>query len=144
VTGGAIAIIIVLLTLAALHFYWGLGGRWPGHDEKSLVGLVIGKTKSGKMPDFGACALVALALALGAWLVAADRGGFRLGVSPTLVNGGYILMVLAFAVRGVLAYVPGVFDYAEGTPFHRLNQVYYSPLCLAIAGALLAASITLI
>jgi len=30
------ALVVVLLALATLHFYWGLGGRWPGHDDRSL------------------------------------------------------------------------------------------------------------
>ena len=35
-------LIVILVALAALHAWWGVGGRWPGHDERSLVELVIG------------------------------------------------------------------------------------------------------
>ena len=38
------ALCLVLAGIAALHAYWGLGGRWPGHDEAGLADRVIGKT----------------------------------------------------------------------------------------------------
>jgi hypothetical protein len=41
---------MVLIALAALHAWWGVGGRWPGHDERSLVELVVGRTRSMRMP----------------------------------------------------------------------------------------------
>jgi len=144
-TGMAHALIIILLTLAALHLYWGFGGKWPGRDEQSLIGMVIGRTKTGRMPSLQSCALVASALLFGAWIIAADRGGYRFGVSLTLINAAYFLMALVFAVRGVVTYaLPGVFAYAKGTPFERLNRLYYSPLCLFIAFGLMAASLALL
>ena len=80
-----------------------------------------------------------------AWIIAADRGGYRFGVSLTLINAAYFLMALVFAVRGVVTYaLPGVFAYAKGTPFERLNRLYYSPLCLFIAFGLMAASLALL
>ncbi len=45
-----------------------------------------------------------------------------------------------FLLRGLAGFVPAVFRYAEGTPFHRLNRVFYSPLCLAIAAAFAASA----
>jgi hypothetical protein len=144
-SGMALALIIILLTLAALHLYWGLGGRWPGRDESELVATVIGRTKSGKMPSLAVAGAVAGALALGAWCVAADRGGLNFGVPLPLVNAGYFLMALVFAVRGVITYAfPAVFAYAKGTPFERLNRLYYSPLCLFIAFGLVTASLGLL
>ncbi|MBI1187416.1 MAG: DUF3995 domain-containing protein [Alphaproteobacteria bacterium] len=141
----ATALVIILLTLAALHLYWGLGGRWPGRDEESLVAMVVGRTRSGRMPSLQASALVAFGLAFGAWLVAADRGGLSLGAPFSLVNAGYFLMALVFAVRGMITYAfPAVFAYAKGTPFERLNRLYYSPLCLFIAFGLLTASLGLL
>lgn len=38
-----------------------------------------------------------------------------------------------FALRGIAGYIPAAMAYAKDTPFHRLNRLYYSPLCLIIA-----------
>ena len=40
--------------------------------------------------------------------------------------------------RGLAGFITPVFRYAEGTPFHRLNRIVYSPLCLAIAATFIA------
>ena len=43
----------VLFALAGLHLYWGLGGRWPGHDEVSLVERIVGRTRGMRAPGPG-------------------------------------------------------------------------------------------
>ena len=63
-----ILLMMVLVALAALHAWRGVGGRWPGHDERSLVELVVGRTHS--MPSRVAYMLVASALLAAAGLVA--------------------------------------------------------------------------
>jgi hypothetical protein len=45
---------------------------------------------------------------------------------------------MVFLLRGSAGIVPVAFRYAEGTPFHRLNRVFYSPLCLAVAAGFAA------
>ena len=128
----ALALILAaaLFALAGIHLYWGFGGRWPGHDEASMVEHVVGRTRGMRAPGFVASAAVALALAAGGALVAAT-----LVSTPwdPLLKAARWGLLLVFAGRGLATYVPPVFRYAEGTPFATLNRRAYGPLCLAIA-----------
>jgi len=134
--------IVALVLLAALHFYWGVGGRWPGHDDRSLVEMVIGRTRNMKAPDFWTCLFVTLALLSAALLVALYVGMIDLSLSrwaDLVVALGYCTAGAVFFARGVAGFIPAVFRYAEGTPFARLNRLFYSPLCLAVAAGFVAA-----
>lgn len=130
----ALVLAAALFALAGIHLYWGLGGRWPGHDEASMVEHVVGRTRGMRAPGFLASAAVALALAAGGALVLAS-------LAPTPWDGwlkaARWALLLVFAGRGLATYVPPVFRYAEGTPFATLNRRAYGPLCLAIALGLL-------
>ena len=134
-------VIVVLAALAALHFYWGIGGRWPGHDDRSLVEFVVGRTRDMKAPNFWACLFVAGALLAAALLVALHAGAVD---SPLpewlrpLAQIGFWTAFTVFAARGIAGFIPAIFRYADGTPFARLNLIFYSPLCLAIAVGFLA------
>ncbi len=127
----ALVIAGVLVLLAAIHLYWGFGGRWPGHDEASMVEHVVGRTRGMKAPSLAASVAVALALAAGGGLVLATI------VPPTpfepWLQAARWALFAVFALRGLATYVPPIFRYAEGTPFWRLNRRAYGPLCLAIA-----------
>jgi hypothetical protein len=127
----ALLIAGVLFLLAALHLYWGLGGRWPGHDEASMVEHVVGRTRGMKAPGLAASAAVALALTVGGALVLATIFP-PAPIEPWLKAARWVLSAV-FAGRGLATYVPSIFRYAEGTPFWRLNRRAYGPLCLAIA-----------
>ena len=135
----SILLIGVLLALAAIHAYWACGGRWPGHDEASLVERVVGRTSGMRAPSPASCIAVAAALASSVGLVFFKT----LAVAPRpfggLVSVGFWGAAFVFLARGVAGFTPA-FRYAEGTPFYRLNRRYYSPLCLLIAAALVAAS----
>ena len=128
----ALALILAaaLFALAGIHLYWGFGGRWPGHDETSMVEHVVGRTRGMRAPGLLASVAVALALAAGGLLVAAT-------LTPTVwdpwLKAARWVLFAVFAGRGLAAYVPAVFRYAEGTPFATLNRRAYGPLCLAIA-----------
>lgn len=121
----------VLFLLSAIHLYWGFGGRWPGHDETSMVEHVVGRTRSMKAPSLAASAAVALALATGGGLILATVYPLT-PIEPWLKAACWALFAVFFG-RGVATYVPAAFRYAEGTPFWRLNRRAYGPLCLAIA-----------
>lgn len=126
------ALIVVLIALGALHLYWGLGGRWPGHDEESLL-LRVSGAKSGRMYGLVACALVALALSLAASVVFVGQGPVEGILAAVFVYGGYAVLIAVFGLRGLAAYITPAFAYARGTPFYDLNRRYYAPLCLLIA-----------
>ena len=132
-------LIVVLVTLAALHAWWGVGGRWPGHDERSLVELVIGLARS--MPAHVGCMLVASALFATAGLVALYGKVIPVdfGVQgERFVQTAFWIACAVFALRGLAGFIPPIFAYARSTPFATLNRLYYSPLCLLIAAGFAA------
>ena len=140
----ALVVVVVLILLAAVHLYWGLGGRWPGHDDQSLVELVVGRTAGMKAPDFWACLFVTGALLASAALVAFACGVLatpELPFAPLIVTLGFWVSCGVFAFRGFAGFVPGIFRYADGTPFAQLNLIFYSPLCLGIAAGYVLAYI---
>lgn len=126
----AVLLAATLLALAGIHLYWAFGGRWPGHDEASLVEHVVGRTRGMRAPSPLSGVAVAVALATGGVLVLAT-------LAPTAWDGwlkaARWVLLAVFAGRGLATYVPPVFRYAEGTPFATLNRRAYGPLCLAIA-----------
>jgi hypothetical protein len=126
----AVLLAATLLALAGIHLYWAFGGRWPGHDEASMVEHVVGRTRGMRAPSLLSGLAVALALATGGVLVLAT-------LAPTAWDGWLKAarwgLLAVFAGRGLATYVPPVFRYAEGTPFATLNRRAYGPLCLAIA-----------
>jgi hypothetical protein len=134
----AATLIAVLAALAALHAYWGFGGRWPGHDDASMVERVVGRTREMRAPRPQACFAVAAALLAAGILVAVHRTGGPNNAVALLATLGFWSAAAVFLLRGLAGFVPAVFRYAEGTPFHRLNRIYYSPLCLLIAGGFMA------
>ncbi len=137
-------VIVVLAILAALHAWWGLGGRWPGRDERHLVELVIGRTASMRMPGFVPSMLVAAALFAAATLVALQGGVISVDLGAwgnRLVQSAFWIACTVFVLRGVAGFVPPIFAYARGTPFERLNRRFYSPLCLLIAAGFVASMI---
>jgi hypothetical protein len=131
----------VLAVLAALHAWWGIGGRWPGRDERSLIELVVGRTRSMRMPGFVPSMFVAFALLAAAGLAAIEGKLISTNLAspaPWLVRAGFWTACAVFALRGVAGFIPPIFAYARGTPFARLNRLFYAPLCLLIAGGFIA------
>ena len=133
----ALAVILAaaLFALAGVHLYWAFGGRWPGHDEASMVEHVVGRTVGMRAPGPVASTAVAAALAAGGLLILATLSPSP-PLAPWLQAARWALFAVFFG-RGVATYVPPVFRYAEGTPFASLNRRAYGPLCLAIALGLL-------
>src|SRR5450631_4471710 len=124
-----VILIVLLVALAVLHAWWGVGGRWPGHDERSLVKLVIGRTRSMRMPSLVRCLLVASALFAAAGLVALQAKVISVDFGTAgerLVPAGFWIAGAVFALRGLAGFFPPIFAYAEGTPFASLNRRFYS------------------
>jgi hypothetical protein len=138
-------LIVLLVALAVLHAWWGLGLRWPGRDERSLVELVIGRTRGMRMPGLVPSMLVTIALLAAAGLVALrsklispDLGTPGAAIAQT----GFWIACAVFALRGVAGFIPPLFRYADGTPFASLNRRIYSPLCLLIAAGFVVTGTT--
>ena len=140
-TLAALVAALLLALLAALHVYWGFGGRWPGSDERSLAETVVGVTPDGRMPGPGACFVVALLLAMAAALPLIVRSPLPLPLPLWMPRIALCVAAGVLTFRGLGGYLdrrlrPGI----VGLPYDRLNRRVYSPLCLALAG-LLAASL---
>lgn len=124
----------LLLLIALIHAYWGLGGRWPGTDDFSFVEHVVGRTKDMQPPSPLSCFGVAAALFITAGLVATKAGLISPSPIPSIaIDVAFWGAASVFALRGIAGFVPAAMAYARDTPFHRLNRLYYSPLCLIIA-----------
>ena len=119
----------VLASLAIVHVYWALGGRW------ALEGAV--PTKEGE-PLFEPGPLACLAVALG--LMAAAGAVFWCGESlyldlPNhLARWAVAFLAVLFFLRSVgdFRYV-GFFKRHKGTLFARRDSRLYSPLCLVLS-----------
>ena len=127
-----LVVIVVLTGLAALHAWWGIGGRWPARDEAALADMVIG-TPRRQMPPPVACFAVAGAIMLGVALVVT----VLFLPLPLQLDGvarlAYGAFATVFLLRGLAGFFPTIWRYSDGTRFQKLNTRYYSPLCLMIA-----------
>ncbi|HEV7692389.1 MAG TPA: DUF3995 domain-containing protein [Hyphomonadaceae bacterium] len=132
-----VALICVLVALAALHLYWGFGGFWPGTDGKTLSERVAG-TSRNVASKLSSCAMVSAALLAAAAIVVAGQVEIAGAFPALIVLGGYAVLILVFALRGLAPYLTPAFNYARATPFFELNRRYYAPLCLLIAAGLIA------
>jgi Protein of unknown function (DUF3995) len=122
----------LLAAIAALHVAWGLGLRWPGSDETTLVGLVVGYRRD-HMPSAQQCFVAALAIFAAAAVVALLGGLVRLPIAPGLVTLSGLGATAVFLGRGVAGYLPAWRTHFPREPFATLDRRIYSPLCLCIA-----------
>lgn len=129
----AVLLAIVFLLIAALHVYWGFGGKWGGS-------LVIPQTPDGRplfSPGPAAC-----------WVVAIVIGGFShlclasvaLAPLPPLPLSRRLLVVglsAIFAARtvGDFRYF-GIFRRVRDTGFARRDRILYTPLCAGLSALL--------
>jgi Protein of unknown function (DUF3995) len=111
----------MIAALGALHAAWAAGSSWPCADRRALAAAVGGFEA---FPGTAMTAAVSAALFAAAGMAAADRG------TPAVAA--------VFAARGIAGLArPDLLPAGEAPPFARLNARYYSPLCLALAAALL-------
>ena len=121
----------LLAGIAALHAWWGLGGSFPAADRDALALLVIGQRQ---VPPPVACFVVAAAVAAMAMLPAIALGW--IGAPPLLrrlAEVGCWGAAAIFAVRGVGGYTAAFDRIFPLEPFHMMNRMAYSPLCLLLA-----------
>lgn len=131
------ASIAILVVIAALHFYWALGGTF-GKD-------VAIPERNGR-PLWSPSALTTFAvgclLAFAAVLIAMRAGlllsGF-LGPVPRFATRGLALVFASRAI-GDFRYV-GFFKRVRGTRFARFDTALYSPLCCLLALLIAAAAL---
>ena len=128
----ALALAVLLVLIAALHAYWGIGGIWPGNDQASCARAVVGFRGVAVMPSPVACFAVT-AMILAASLLALALGGFFATPFERRPLAGAALFVgLVFLGRGIAGFTPAWRRLAPEMPFASLDIRYYSPLCLLI------------
>lgn len=126
-TAVAVAIGLVLLTLAAMHAYWAAGGSWPAKNRAALTECVVGQPSSHGFPGTLATWMVALALLAMAVLAWLPRDWSGVGVGSYLVAG-------VFALRGFGGFFePLIRPITRQLPYGFYNKILYSPLCVGMA-----------
>lgn len=120
---------LIFIILSALHFYWGLGGKWG-----ATAAIPIKENNEKRMnPKLAECFTVAFGL-LGFGLFILIKSQI---ISFKLPNWLLIYCVwglsLLFILRaiGEFKYI-GFFKKIRSTRFAQLDTKYYSPLCMAI------------
>jgi len=117
-----------LFTLAGLHVLWGLGSSFPFENRDELADAVVGRSE---VPPLSECLVVASALAFAAVLVA--------GVVPlpkSMRTVALRFVTAGFLTRGVVGALGRTSMLSPGSDsprFTRLDQRFYSPLCLWLA-----------
>jgi Protein of unknown function (DUF3995) len=128
----ALALAVLLILIATLHVYWGIGGIWPGSDPKSCARAVVGFAGIETMPSTAASFAVA-SMIIAATLVALALGGLFASPFDRVQLAGVALFIgLAFFGRGIAGFTPAWRRLTPEMPFARLDTRYYSPLCLII------------
>ncbi|HTR82828.1 MAG TPA: DUF3995 domain-containing protein [Reyranella sp.] len=129
----AVVLSLVLLVIAALHAYWGLGGLWPAKTAAELASTVVGDGRK-RMPAPIACfavAAVLVGIAGWPWVIIAWPGN-------ELVSVGSVMIAAVFFVRGSAGYSPRWRARFKAEPFATRDMYFYSPLCYALAAGFAA------
>jgi hypothetical protein len=129
--GGAVAFVFLLLGL--WHVYMA-SARAPG----VLDGAV--PSAGGEpvfVPSRPVTYAVAMVLFLCAGLVAAAAGVIPSALPPAVLTVGSWLLALGLFARAIGDFrFVGFFKRVKGSRFARLDSVFYSPLCLALAAGI--------
>lgn len=132
----AAATAVALGGVGALHIAWGSGSTWPCANERSLVRHVVGTVDGSRPPGPVACHAVATALAVTA-VAALGRQSERRAVrraAHVLTRGAASVL----ALRGVAGAAQSALAPATVTAeYRRLDLRAYSPVCVALAAALI-------
>ncbi len=129
----ALFLVFCFLCIAAIHFYWGLGGKW-GLEAALPVKENNEKTMN---PGIMACFLVGLVFIFVCVFLLIKVKFIDFSLSVFLNKYGLILLASVFLIRAL-----GDFKYAgftkklKNTTFAQYDTKYYSPFCL-ITGLLL-------
>ncbi|MEP7318094.1 MAG: DUF3995 domain-containing protein [Panacibacter sp.] len=120
----------IFILLSGIHFYWGLGGKWAA---KAVIPTKEDKEK-GRRPKLSESFIVALGLFGFGIFILVKTEILSLALPAVLLDYGIWVLSLLFLLRAIgdFKYV-GFFKKIKTTEFGRLDTIYYSPLCLAIA-----------
>ena len=119
---------LIFILLGAIHFYWGIGGKW-GSTQALPQNLNNGVPLF--IPGIVACFGVALGL-LGMAVFTLNQASFISLNLPNILNqyGMYVIgAIFLLRALGDFKYV-GFFKSIKNTQFGRMDTQFYSPLCL--------------
>lgn len=138
--------VLVAVILAAdglLHLFWATGRVWPASDQLSLIQLILNSNKTRLLRSRTLVPLAGL-LFLGA--LAALARVHRLGilgqhVPDLLLQLGILVIATGLLLRG-LAGIGWALRWlkVKSSLFYRLNLLVYTPLCLVLFVAAVAAA----
>ncbi|MFJ8012676.1 DUF3995 domain-containing protein [Streptomyces sp. NPDC096339] len=113
-----------------VHLYWATGATWPAADARALSLAVLGM--EAPFTPRVVVPLAALLLTGAGAVLAYSRG--RGGRVARLVTGA---VAGGLAVRGLagVGWVAGLVAGPADGPFHTLNLLLYTPVCLGLAWA---------
>jgi len=139
----ALGLFVILTLVSALHFYWALGGLWPGRDRQSLAETVIGDGARRDMPPAWLTLAVAVLIFAAGLLPVLSLAGLPFGLPDWIAQAGLWALAIVFVGRGAVTYILPAQAAAMTEPFVTLNRRYFSPLCLLLGAgyAILAASL---
>ncbi len=124
----SIALTSALVGLALLHVAWA----WRGVSARSAA-LPEVDGRPAFRPGRLATLAVAAALALAAWIAAAQGELLWPAHADGLARWGSIAGGVAFAARAIGEFrLVGFFKTVRGTRFARWDTALFSPLCLAL------------
>jgi hypothetical protein len=123
-------LVIIFVSIAVLHFYWAVGGRWA-------IEAVVPTNENGKpvlKTSVAACLVVGVGLFAFAlyYLIAAGIIDFILSGFILTALGWLLPSIFFLRAIGDFNYV-GFTKKIKGTTFARLDTLYFAPLCLLIA-----------
>jgi hypothetical protein len=133
-------IFVVLSVTALLHIAWAFGVTWPARDEQALVNAALGVEGASRMPSRSLTLVVAGGMIAAAIIALWGANVFSLPLPDWICTMGLATLTAIFLLRGIVTYLPVPMPVVQ--PFYRLNQIYYSPLILAIGVGYLALLIT--
>ena len=123
---------VTLLAIAVIHGVWARKHWWPVGDPDIFRETVMGPTARLPRPieSWTVAALLAVAAALTTWTA--------VGGDPQLVTLGVLIAAGVLLLRGAGGLVMSTL-LQRHSRFAVLDRRIYSPLCLALAGAMLLA-----
>jgi hypothetical protein len=131
------ALVTLFGAIGLIHLAWALGLYWPGTDGVSRAAYVVG-THRRALLGFWSWASIAFAFFSAIAVIFIAHQPINHPLHALVAYGGYLTLILVFALRGSAPYLTQVFAYSRGTPFYTLNRRYYAPTCLLLAAGLIA------
>lgn len=125
-------IFLALTVISLIHFYWALGGVWPGHDERSLAQTVVGATNISRMPPNWLSGLVAICIFFTGLVPLMWSAQISYSIPQGMVWFAMWALMVIFLGRGIVGFTPFFRKSNSEQPFARLNTIYFSPLCILI------------